>query len=104
MTNNCAVRQLTEALIAAGIPATIDHYQTINIIEGPLSAFITKRPFYCDRGRWLVNVHSTDSAIITIDTADMFPHYYFFDHCLVEELSHWWNLRRAQIKATAVYG
>ena len=90
---NRALLQLAVDLIEAGLPAKIDEYDTIWIKQGAISAWISQRPHYCDRGRWLVHAESTDPAILTIDAADGFPRYYFYNESLVREFGHWFALR-----------
>lgn len=50
---------------------------------------ITKRPNYCDRGRYLVqafhNAEHLDKC--WIDEADAFPRYYFNFDCMIRELN-----------------
>lgn len=35
------------------------------------------RPYYCDRGNWIANLHPTGKLALEIDGADMWPRYYF---------------------------
>jgi len=41
-------------------------------IAGKMVAWMEKRPYYCDRGHFVVNI-----KLPGIDDADMFPRYYF---------------------------
>ncbi len=88
------------ALRHAGIHTEPDDTGTLNIIVPPIKAWITERPYYCDRGRWQLNAESTDPAKLTIDWADGFPRYYFHEDSLVMELATWLMTRLAQIKPT----
>lgn len=50
---------------------------------------IQKRPSYCDRGRYLVNVFSNNDIELSIDAPDGFPRYYFDWDCMVKEINLW---------------
>lgn len=70
-----------------------DHYGTLFIVHPWLKCFITYRPAYCNRGKYLVHVDQWDYIYLSIDSADYFPRYYFFEDTLVKEILHWFNLR-----------
>ena len=67
-----------------------DHvlFQTDAII-----GFIAMRRAMCDRGRWLLHAVSTDSTVLTIDSQDGFPRYYFEDISVCRELHSWLSIR-----------
>lgn len=40
--------------------------------------YVSKRPFYCDRGRWMFHVENKPNQHkVSIDWADCFPRYFF---------------------------
>lgn len=56
------------------------------------------RPSYCDRGRWVVNVHPDKSRAgvklrMSLDGADAFPRYYFDFERMKLEMQDWVNAR-----------
>lgn len=69
----------------------------IEIKDGQLT--IQKRPPYCDRGNYIVNVFvNIDSLDLHIDEADMFPRYYFDLGCLVKEMNLWVMKRKQALQ------
>ncbi len=60
---------------------------------------VTKRPFYCDRGRYGVIVDSIkgNEHIMDIDGADGFPRYFFNLQRLFDELHDWMEFNTENI-------
>ena len=58
------------------------------------SSWISARPVYCDRGRFLWSVESTNTRRLTIDSADGFPRYYFTVDAAVLEICAWLDARK----------
>jgi hypothetical protein len=50
-----------------------------------------KRPYYCDRGRWVINVDG--SGVEGPDYAEGFPRYFFSLARAVDEMEEWINAR-----------
>lgn len=87
-------------LRAAGVPVEYDGYCIASRGTFPIHLWISTRPHYCDRGRWLVHAESSNPALLTIDWADGFPRYYFHTECLVKEVQSWLATRLAQLPPT----
>lgn len=51
----------------------------------------------CNRGRFLWQVESRDQTQLTIDSADLFPRYYFSLDALLVELSAWLDARSVEL-------
>lgn len=58
---------------------------------------ISKRPQYCDRGRYEVNVFSSNILELHVDEADGFPRYYFYLVNLISEVEAWIYARGQEI-------
>jgi hypothetical protein len=58
-------------------------------IDRAMVAWKTRRPAYCDRGRWAVNANLGD-----LDGADGFPRYYMDEKVAKAETEAWlrWRL------------
>jgi len=54
---------------------------------------ITRRPKYCDRGRFLWRAQSKDITVLNIDDADRFPRYFFNMEALIMEIESLLNAR-----------
>lgn len=59
--------------------------------DGTYTIFIIKRPVYCDRGDWLINVQGYNSDL---DYCDGFPRYFFGTEEQVKQQMETWLLRR----------
>ncbi len=75
------------------------HYNTVETKIGCIHIFITERPPYCDRGRWLLHVDSNNNSLFCIDDADRFPRYYFNSDCLIKELVSFYTFRKEDIES-----
>lgn len=95
--NLARIYALALQIESQGLPTRLDAYGTLFIELEPIKIWIMRRPDYCDRGRWLVHAESTDPALLCIDSADGFPRYYFFDECLIQELTEWIRIRQKQV-------
>jgi hypothetical protein len=61
---------------------------------------IERRPHYCDRGRYIVKCTVTGNPIeLTVDEADMFPHYYFSFEAMISEVESWLKARNETVVA-----
>jgi len=78
-------------------------------IEGEINlphaiVYISKRPGYCDRGRWnlYVDVKPEHTDKMNIDYADMFPRYFFKLENMFDELHEWvkFNEKRLGVNST----
>lgn len=65
-------------IVWARVPGYADLYNIV--INGLEVGWITKRPAYCDRGHWQINV-----ALPDIDGADSFPRYYMSRKVAISE-------------------
>lgn len=74
-----------------------DNYVEIELAEVTIT--ITKRPPYCDRGRYgfLVENKNADNEII--DWADGFPRYFFSLQRAIDEIADWIEFRKLAPKA-----
>lgn len=77
----------------------LDGYGVLNLHtrtpEGfPVHAYICKRPAYCDRGHWHLNIDGP----LELDEADRFPRYYFSLEHAVEETERFlrWRIHHAR--------
>jgi len=55
----------------------------------PGSITIEKRPWYCDRGRFLAKAH------LPLDDAEGWPRYYFSLETAMSEIEKWLKVRKA---------
>lgn len=69
-------------------PLNFLEFETENIF-----CWITIRPSYCDRGKYLWNAQSKDITILEIDSADLFPRYFFNIEALGMEIESWLRAR-----------
>jgi hypothetical protein len=71
-------------------------YQTWELIDGDVLAWIEKRAGHCDRGHYVANV----TGIESIDSQDGFPRYYMSLERAKDEMREWlaWRLRRERGK------
>ena len=60
--------------------------------EGGYQISIIPRPFYWDRGKWLVQLRS--KIVYGVDDCDLFPRYYFKLENAKEEMLLWANARQ----------
>ena len=91
------VVELHEWFESRGRTCHIDEFGTFFIEHDVFNIFVTERPGYCDRGRWLLHVESERPDIATVDAADRFPRYYFFTDTLMKELDRWLEIRERNI-------
>lgn len=63
---------------------------------------ITRRPFYCDRGRYgfIVEVKPEHRDKMNIDWADGFPRYFFSLQRAFDEMNDWVEFRKLDIGIT----
>ena len=54
---------------------------------------VTARPPYCDRGRFMAQVESTNPRTLFIDHQDGFPRYYFNLDRALTEMQDWLKAR-----------
>lgn len=85
------VKELRDVLKHLQPDAWVD-IQTQNSFQ-----FITRRPFYCDRGNYLWHIDHADPVKLTIDEADKFPRYYFTLEAIVVEMQAWFEKRREEV-------
>lgn len=78
--------ELQEMFSQFGIASEVDEYNILIIDIGPLHLWISQRPHYCDRGRWLVHAESRNPVALSLDAADGFPRYYYQSTALVTEV------------------
>lgn len=81
---------------AYGLPAEFGGDNIMGWLEintPKVAITIQRRPHYCDRGRWLVQVSSHDDRRLCIDWADGFPRYYFHTEVVMAEVFAWMNAR-----------
>lgn len=77
---------------------TVDEYGTVLVHSPHFAIHITHRPWYCDRGKYLLYCESRDQRVATVDCSDGFPRYYFKDQSLCVELKAWLEAREQHIK------
>lgn len=83
-----------------GLPEpVIDEHGEAYITLEAVTIGITKRPYYCDRGRYgvLVDVNHGFHERLNIDFADGFPRYFFSLQRLVDEIADWIEIRKIEI-------
>lgn len=67
--------------------------------KGTVSAWIAKRPSYCDRGHYEANVDCTNNVMfLNLDGADGFPRYYMNETVARMEMTAWLNWRLFKIR------
>lgn len=71
------------------------NYLDIECDKGLIS--IENRPYYCDRGQYIVKVFSNCPKTFYIDEEDMFPRYYFIFDNLLSELDCWLRARSVKV-------
>lgn len=57
---------------------------------------IQPRPFYCNRGRFQVNVFSNPGKYY-VDIQDGFPRYYFDFQAMISEIKAWIDFRNGKV-------
>lgn len=72
-------------------PGDTGTYFDIHI--GPALVTVLERPPYCDRGRFQVQVDTTDILALDLDHADGFPRYYFDPAACALEVILWLGAR-----------
>lgn len=101
MRHKADIGRLIRQLESEGISPAVRAYDTTEVIQitcYPFCLWIDRRPHYCDRGRWQVNVESLDVSLASIDQYDMFPRYYFLDESLAREVRAWLDVRMVPVK------
>jgi hypothetical protein len=73
-------------------------YQEDNGNEGTYTLIAAPRPFYCDRGDWLMYVDEQCSKWRTVDHQDGLPRYFFGDEEAVKEQFLRWARKRKGVK------
>lgn len=89
---------LSELFKQYGIVSCVDEYDIVIIDIDVLHIWIAPRPYYCDRGRWLVHAESTDPIKLSLDASDGFPRYYFDNTALVTEVIRFIEARDKELK------
>lgn len=56
--------------------------------------WLTTRPSYCDRGNYLVNLHTERAFSREIDCSDSWPRYYFDFDAAKSEIIAWLKTRK----------
>ncbi len=59
------------------IPYYLDGYGCLIITQPNFHIWMNKRPGYCDRGRYGFHAEGRNGKVGEIDSADMFPRYFF---------------------------
>lgn len=79
--------------ITAKVPFAVDSTQ------GHYEIIIERRPFYCDRGDWMIWVEAKGEAglISGLDGADGFPRYFFGGENQVKQQMETWAERRENV-------
>lgn len=63
-------------------------YATILLKDGQLT--VERRPGNCDRGNFIVKAFANNNQFnLYIDSADLFPRYYFMIDNMISELEAW---------------
>ena len=73
---------------------------TIEVRHDGVLVWISPRPAYCDRGRWVANIDFTSPQRcldVSIDWADGFPRYYMDVGRAIAEATEWLNWRLYKI-------
>ena len=75
-------------MISDGLGAyTYEEEHNMIVIDLPnIIVRISKRPIYCDRGRYDFWVESKDVRLITVDFSDAFPRYFFRLQGAIDEI------------------
>lgn len=91
--------ELQDVFREYGVESRVDEYNIVLIDVGPMHMWISPRPHYCDRGRWLVHVESSDPIKLHIDGADGFPRYYYTVTALVTEVCSFMKAHEKELSA-----
>lgn len=59
--------------------------------------WVNPRPTYCDRGRYQWGCESKDQRVMTVDSADRFPRYFFGLDEMISEMQAWCDIRKQEI-------
>lgn len=70
----------------------------IQIDTEGVKCWISKRPLYCDRGMYMLNITNLPNTFGVVDGADYFPRYFFKLGNLFDELNEWLKFNEETLK------
>lgn len=94
---SCLSKPSEELQLLVHLASSMTNYVDIDCNLAEIT--IEHRFGYCDRGSFIVKVHSKNCAEFWVDGSDMFPRYYFIFENLISEMSCWIKKRKLKIKS-----
>lgn len=86
--------KVAEELAARGVPVTRERNDWLRIDVPQAQITIEPRPFYCDRGNFIVQVFPRGDLALSLDSQDGFPRYYFGVTACADEVTEWMRVRQ----------
>jgi hypothetical protein len=94
--------KLEEEIRRRGLPVERERdggeWLTVRVPQALIT--VEPRPYYCDRGNFIVKVFPRGDLALSLDEYDAFPRYYFGVQACADELLAWMQARHL-IEASA---